>query len=56
MDSLRQTAFAEKVDVVVSCLASRTGGIQAREAGARTTASLRSRSAIFHHAAGLVGH
>jgi divinyl chlorophyllide a 8-vinyl-reductase len=28
MDSLRATAFAEKVDVVVSCLASRTGGIQ----------------------------
>ena len=32
MDSLRKTAFAEKVDVVVSCLASRTGGIQARMA------------------------
>lgn len=30
MDSLRSTAFAERVDVVVSCLASRTGGIQAR--------------------------
>ncbi len=29
-ESLRQTAFSEKVDVVVSCLASRTGGIQAR--------------------------
>jgi len=30
MDSLRATAFAEKVDVICSCLASRTGGIQAR--------------------------
>jgi divinyl chlorophyllide a 8-vinyl-reductase len=29
MESLRKTAFAERVDVVVSCLASRTGGIQA---------------------------
>lgn len=28
MDSLRNTAFADKVDVVVSCLASRTGGIK----------------------------
>ena len=32
VESLRATAFAEKVDVVVSCLASRTGGIQARAA------------------------
>ena len=30
MDSLRATAFADKVDVVVSCLASRTGGVQVR--------------------------
>lgn len=29
-ESLRSVAFAEKIDVVVSCLASRTGGIQAR--------------------------
>lgn len=33
MDSLRSTAFADKVDVVVSCLASRTGGKQVRERG-----------------------
>lgn len=28
MDSLRSVAFQEPVDVVVSCLASRTGGKQ----------------------------
>ena len=33
MESLRNTAFADKVDVVVSCLASRTGGKQVRVTG-----------------------
>ena len=32
MESLRNTAFADKVDVVVSCLASRTGGVKVQQA------------------------
>ena len=49
-DSLRYNAFDERVDVIVSCLASRTGGVQVRQQPARVS------SAFSLAVAGLVGH
>ena len=53
MDSLRATAFADKVDVVVSCLASRTGGVQVRRC---TPLDVLMCWLTLLRGAGLVGH